>query len=158
MVRQGVLTAICLLASSAVACNDAGLATLVGGQRLAPGVDAEALNGIRIGMSECEVSALLGEPRSVTGVTALLREVMPAAYQGLDVRLVTWRYALPFAGARRYPMLWLHFRDGRLEEVYGKRYELWGFDEKGVFGISERGRWGDASSLTSRRDFPVHRR
>ena len=35
-------------------------------------------------------------------------------------------------------MLWLYLQDGVLSEVYAKRYILWGHDDEGVYGFSER--------------------
>jgi len=31
-------------------------------------------------------------------------------------------------------MLWIHLKDGKVSEVYAKRYVLWGVDDERVYG------------------------
>jgi hypothetical protein len=47
-------------------------------------------------------------------------------------------YSRPPFAARFYPMLWVHLRDGKVAEVYAKRYGFWVIDDDiGIYGLSK---------------------
>lgn len=99
-----------------------------GGSRLAEGVTVEAIRAVQNGMSEEEVITILGEPVAYT---------RPVHYPDT----ITLTYSKPAYFARWYPMLWVHLRNGKVVEVYAKRYIDWGSDDVGVYGIGDDHRW-----------------
>ena len=103
----------------------AGSLTSCVGADLSSGVRQGSIRAVELGMSPPEVIALLGEPKS--------REVA-------DARL-TFVFSAPVHRARQYPMLWAHFEDDRVVEVCGKRYIMFGIDDEGAYGLSDRGKW-----------------
>jgi hypothetical protein len=113
-----------------------------GGQDLSSAVTAERIKAVRVGMSQAEVVACLGEPK----------EVYWSEWVGSQRRL-TLQFSQPVAGVRWYPMLWVHLQNGTVAEVYAKRYVLWGADDEGVYGLDEQGRW-EAESFGP--TFPNH--
>jgi len=39
-------------------------------------------------------------------------------------------------------MLWVHIRNGKVDEVYAKRYGLWVIDDDiGIYGLSDGANW-----------------
>jgi outer membrane protein assembly factor BamE (lipoprotein component of BamABCDE complex) len=103
------------------------LTTWGGGEAIASGVTRDAIRSVRVGMAEDEVVRILGEPLSTT------------VDQAHDVK--TLEYTLPMRRARWYPMLWVHLKGGRVNEVYAKKYVWWGLDDEGVYGLSDKGQW-----------------
>ena len=98
---------------------------------LSSGVTTTSVQAITIGMSEAQVVRLLGAPLSRS--------------TSADGRL-TLQFSRPVEGARSYPMLWVHFRNGKVDEVYAKRYVFWGVDHEGVYGLSAtHGRWATSA-------------
>jgi len=116
MTNSRALLSVALLAGTAAACYRADLSA---------GVRQSTIREVQLGMAPAEVIALLGEPKA--------REVS-------DDRL-TLTFSAPVRGARQFPMLWVHFRTDRVVEVYGKRYFMFGVDDEGAYGLSERGKW-----------------
>jgi hypothetical protein len=114
------------------------LTTCRDGEAIAPGVTRDAIRSIRVGMTEAEVARILGVPLE-TGCD-----------QARDTK--TLQYTRRVRGVRRYPMLWVHLKGGRVTEVYAKRYIWWGTDDEGVYGLSDQGQWeGQAFETTFRR-------
>ena len=98
-----------------------------GVSRLANGVTVEGIRAVRNGMAEEEVLAILGPP--------LGRR--PSRHHP---DLITLTYSKPAYFAKWYPMLWVHLRDGKVLEVYAKRYIDWGTDDVAVYGTGN-GQW-----------------
>jgi hypothetical protein len=93
---------------------------------VAPGVTARAIRTLRIGMTEAEVVETLGAPLSVK------------ADQNGSLKTLEFTRAVR---ARSFPMLWVHLTNGRVTEVYAKKYVWWGFDDEGLYGLSSSGHW-----------------
>jgi hypothetical protein len=54
----------------------------------------------------------------------------------------TLTYTRHTMAARFHPMLWVHLREGKVREVYAKRYDLWILDDDiGIYGLSADRRW-----------------
>ena len=54
----------------------------------------------------------------------------------------TLTYSRHTMAARYHPMLWVHLREGKVREVYAKRYGLWILDDDiGIYGLSADRRW-----------------
>ena len=75
------------------------------------GVTVESIRAVRLGMSRQEVERTLGPAMQV-------EERNPQFYGNGRQTLVYFR-GLPLWW--RYPRLWVHLRDGHVEEVYAKR-------------------------------------
>lgn len=106
----------------------AGWRMIWGARHLSPGVTVDAIRAIQIGMTEEEVYSILGQPFHRG----------PASF---DPAVLTLTYSKPVFLARWYPMLWVHLRDGRVIEVYAKRYIGWGTDDVVVYWLGEDGYW-----------------
>jgi len=91
-----------------------------GGEGVAPGVTAEAIRAMRLEMSEDEVYRIIGPPFFT----------YPTSYGS---RRITLQYTRRVLGARWYPMLWVHLEDGRVVDVYAKKYVRWGTDDLAVY-------------------------
>lgn len=87
----------------------------------------EAIRAIQNGMTEEQVLAIIGPPL----------DRGPSSH---DPEVTTLVYSKSAYFARWYPMLWIHLRDGRVIDVYGKRYIDWGVDDMGVYGTGN-GPW-----------------
>lgn len=93
---------------------------------LAPGVTVEGIRAVELGMSEAQVRELLGAPvASGPTETRYDRDFVPQ--YGCDS--FAYEYGRP-SGAW-WPMLWVGFRDGKVDGVYGKQYGP--FDDLGVY-------------------------
>ncbi len=79
---------------------------------------------VRLGMERQDVEQILGMPYDVADD--------PSAGVGRQVMT----YTQPARWAYSYPMLWVHLTDGRVHEVYAKRYILWGVDDQGISSLS----------------------
>ena len=101
--------------------------TLAGCSRadLSDGVSRDAIREIQLGMTPSEVVSILGQPKARQETKAGL----------------TLTFSAPVKMARQYPMLWVHFADQRVVEVYAKLYIMFGVDDQGAYGFSEDGRW-----------------
>ncbi len=99
-----------------------------GSSRLAEGVTVEAIRIVQSGMTEEEVVAILGEP---------LERAPLVNYPDA----ITLTYSKPAYFAKWYPMLWIHLRNGRVFDVYAKRYIDWGIDDVGVYGTGNDRQW-----------------
>ena len=116
---------IAIAAAMASVIGLVALATGRGGEAVASGVTRDAIRSIRVGMTEGELVRILGEPLS-SDFDA-----------GRGVRTLNYARAVP--GARWYPMLWVHLREGRVSEVYAKKYVWWGKDDEGVYILNDAG-------------------
>lgn len=117
-------------AFAALALGSATLAANVlsgGGEAMAPGVTRTGIRSVQLGMTEEEVVKVLGK-----SLGARLNEI-----RGVK----TLEYSRPVRRAWWYPMLWVHLKGGRVNEVYAKRYVWWGIDHEGAYGLSDDGRW-----------------
>ena len=112
-----IATAILALGAIAVA----GWWVTHGVSRLAEGVTVEAIRAVQNGMTEEEVLAILGDPL----------ERAPSDHYPDGITLT---YSKPAYFAKRYPMLWVHLRNDKVDDVYAKRYEVWGVGDVGVYG------------------------
>lgn len=127
MVREGKTRRRIIMIGAAMA-SIVGLVALVagrGGETLAPGVTRAAIRSIRVGMTEGEVVRILGEPLS--------------SDFDADRRVRTLNYTRAVPGARWHPMLWVHLTEGRVSEVYAKKYVWWGKDDEGVYMLNDAG-------------------
>lgn len=97
------------------------------GHRLADGVSIEAIRAMQVGMTEEEVLSIIGEPFDI-------------APSSLNPFIMTFTYSKRIPIARWYPMLWVHFQDGKVIEVYAKRYYFWG-DDIGILWLGIDGSW-----------------
>jgi hypothetical protein len=119
MLRTVVVWSL-LLASGIFAGGCGGRADLS-----SPLIDASSIRRVQLGMTESEVVSILGQPFSVEGRTD-------------EPRHRVMNFSCP-AGGYWYPMLWVHLRDGRVNEVYAKRYEGW--DDASVYSLTSERRW-----------------
>lgn len=99
-----------------------------GGSRLAEGVTVEAIRAVKNGMTEEEVVVILGYP---------VERAPSVNYP--DAIMLT--YSKPAYFANWYPMLWVHLRNGKVFEVYAKRYINWGTDDVGIYGTGNDRQW-----------------
>jgi hypothetical protein len=155
MRARGVLTGTyrCLALTIAIL---AALASLGcgRGQHLSTGVTAERVLQLRPGMTYAEVVNIVGEPFEMErelpphkegSVTVVGRKEPTYDPNGSHVTLT---YSRRVGGVWSYPMLWVHLRAGRVDEVYAKRYFMFGVDDEGIYGYSTGKRpWGDAGRL-----------
>lgn len=93
-------------------------------------VTRENIRKVEIGMSLEEVTSLLDQPFSIEP---------SQAYPGEKITVLN--YSKPVLRARWYPMLWVYLDNDKVVHVYAKRYTLWGFDDKGVYGLSKENKW-----------------
>jgi hypothetical protein len=131
--------------------------TACGGADLAPHVTIDGILALRPGMSYEEVVSKIGEPFEMTrelpeheenGVMVIGREVPILETNEGHVVLIYFRR---IKWATHYPMLWVHLRDGHVDEIYAKRHDF--MDSTGIYGYSRREeRWGSADTL--RQVFP----
>jgi hypothetical protein len=77
-----------------------------------------------MGMSESKVVTMLGQPCSKD----------PGCY-GSNSFMLTYT---PDARLACSPMLWVHFQDNVVVEVYAKRYPTFSFDDVAVYGSNYR--------------------
>jgi hypothetical protein len=117
-----------------------------GGSGLEPGVTAEGIRSLDLGMSEAETIALLGTPAEVTKGAGWIVNPESGLARQVSPETITFRYfteTSPLAGNRWYPALWVHFESGRVSGVYAKRYISWGFDDIETYRLSsnEPQRW-----------------
>jgi len=78
---------------------------------LPQGITVESVRQVSLGMSKQEVEGILGPALQV-------EERNPQFYGNGRQTLVYFRGLPPWW---RYPKLWVHLRDGHVEEVYAKR-------------------------------------
>jgi hypothetical protein len=90
-------------------------------------------------MSQAQVEGILGPPCSV--------ETKDPSIHGTGRQVLV--YFKRLNSVRHFPMLWVHLKDGRVEEVYGKRHLF--LESEGVFGLSSGRRW---ESIYFERTFP----
>jgi hypothetical protein len=100
-----------------------------GSSDMAPTVTAANIRRITLGMSRSDVQKILGPPR---------REIVSRAH---DSNRASEQFTLQFANKVRYalwcPMIWVNFDNGRVVNVYAKRYEGWCIDYQVVYCLSE---------------------
>ena len=115
---------------------------------------ADRVLQLRPDMTYAEVVQVIGEPLAMErelpehkeGSTIVVgREEPPNDPNGNHVTLT---YSRPVRGVWSYPMLWIHLRSGRVDEIYAKRYFMFGADDQGIYGYSKgRPPWADAGRL-----------
>ena len=86
---------------------------------LPPSVSASNIRRINVGMSRIEVEAILGPPI----------EVQTGDPQWFGRGYTTLVYFRRLQHPLQYPMLWVHLRNGRVEEVYAKHHNFFDSDE-----------------------------
>jgi hypothetical protein len=91
-------------------------------------VTALNIRHIQLGMSRAQVEEILGQPLAVKTGT-----------YGNDPESESLVYFRRFAIPIRYPMLWVHFRNSRVVEVYAKSQNV--ADSDGVYGLTSEHRW-----------------
>ena len=96
---------------------------------IGPQVTVENIRQVKIGMSRSEVEDLLG--------SALAVEQEDPKFYGAGAELMVYSSRLPMP--MEYPMLWVHLRDGKVEQVYAKRHHI--ADSWGVYGITKSRQW-----------------
>ena len=94
---------------------------------IAPSITVANIRRVRLGMSEREVTAILGTPYDAQNDLAAVGTRTLIYFKHLDAG---WSY---------YPMLWIHLEHGSVTSVYAKRHRVW--DSEGVYGLSTRGHW-----------------
>ncbi len=104
----------------------AGWFVMQSGNHLADRVSIEAIRALQVGMTEEEILSIIGEPFDIT-------------HSSVDPFIMTFTYSKRVPFARWYPMLWVHFQDGKVIEVYAKRY-FWG-DDIGIYAVEINGSW-----------------
>ncbi len=99
------------------------------GADMGPLVTRDRVRAIEVGMTQPEVRAILGEPISVE------------SHVGQNDETVKLTYTRHTLAVRFHPMLWVHLRDGRVREVYAKRYGSWIDDDIGIYVLNADRRW-----------------
>jgi SmpA/OmlA family protein len=99
---------------------------------IGPQVTVERIRQVKIGMSRSEVERLLGTPSTVQE---------GSHFHGTDAELMVYSRRVPI-WVMRYPMLWVHLRDGKVDEVYAKQHYV--LDSAGVYGNTSSGQWETA--------------
>jgi hypothetical protein len=121
---------VAALSLMALACKPA---FFTGGRDIDAAITATAVRRIELGMKREQVVQILGFPKEE-------RAEHLSTIDGEHHRVVL-QYAQAVAGARWYPMLWVHLEAGSVVEVYAKRYIFWGADDVGVYSLSASRRW-----------------
>jgi hypothetical protein len=116
---------------SVALCGTASLlfAACVTQANLPPGVTIEKIRQVKVGMSRREVEVILGSP---LGTEVRDRQL---SGEGAETLVYSRRMSRLF----RYSMLWVHLRNGRVESVYGRRYNP--LDSGGVYASSAGSHW-----------------
>ena len=96
---------------------------------LATGVTVEKIRQVEAGMSRREVEAILGTPLEI--------ELRDPQFFGAGAETLV--YSRRMSRLFRYSMLWVHLRNGRVEGIYGRRYNP--LDSGGVYASSEGRHW-----------------
>jgi hypothetical protein len=104
-------------------------------------VTALSIRHIQLGMSMGQVEEILGQPLAVQ-----------IGIYGSDPKSESLVYFRRFPIPIRYPMLWVHFRNGRVVEVYAKLHNV--ADSDGVYGLTSEHRWESPRFVAT---FPVER-
>jgi hypothetical protein len=129
-----------------------------GGADLASHVTVDGILALRRGMSYEQVVSKIGEPFEMerelpphqeNGLTVVGRQVPTVQTGEGHVVLIYFRR---MRWVTRYPMLWVHLRDGHVNEIYAKRHDL--VDSTGIYGYgpNDKEPWGTAEAL--RQVFP----
>jgi len=115
--------------------------------KLSEGVTVENIRKIKIGMTDKEVIRILGDPFYVSkeykmGIVTFVYK-RPFYHGELEKEKIKGKYTMIFSKdakySRWYPMLYVLFKDGRVEMIYAKRYNL--FDKIGVYSKSKNDSW-----------------
>ncbi|NOK10329.1 hypothetical protein [Corallococcus exercitus] len=88
------------------------------GRQLAPGLSAEKVRSVALGMSEEEVMQRLG---------------MPLAREERRSGRLHWDYAKPVSKVRQYPQVFVSFEAGRVSAVGVELKTFWGADEEVLY-------------------------
>ena len=115
--------------------------------KLSKGVTVENIRKIKLSMKEKEVIKILGDPFYVSkeykmGAYPFVYK-RPFYHGELEKEKIKRKYIMIFSKdvkySRWYPMLYVLFKDGRVEMVYAKRYNF--FDKIGVYSKSKNDSW-----------------
>ncbi len=117
------------------------LVVLQAGCTWGPAISSEQVRAVELGMSENDVTAILGSPLQ-SGPSTTFAGRRTLSYN-------RWR-PVP-----RYPMLWVHLEEGKVVEVYAKLYTDWGTEDQGVYALSSLLEF--ESTETFEAAFPRHR-
>jgi hypothetical protein len=96
---------------------------------ISPQITVENIRRVTIGMSRVDVERLLGSPLAVE------QEHAKSNGAGAQVMVYSSRLPIPI----QYPMLWVHLRNGKVEQVYAKRHHI--LDSWGVYVITKERQW-----------------
>jgi hypothetical protein len=99
---------------------------------LSGNVTIDRIKKIEIGMTEEQTVNILGQPYSIEPYNI---------QKNLGRRSFVMVYSKSVPGVMWYPMLWIHLENKLVTEVYAKRYGCWGFDDKGVYGLTKGKKW-----------------
>jgi len=142
MRRRHLLAVIAAAMITMAACS---------GADLAPGVTIDGILALRPGMSYEDVVRTIGKPFEMTrelpehlenGRPVIGREVPTVQTDQGHVVLIYFRR---MKWVTQYPMLWVHLRDGYVEDIYAKRHDL--VDSTGIYGFGPHGTFGGADTL-----------
>ena len=103
-VHRVTATAVCVIAMTFLGCSS---------PRVAPGISPNAIRSIKVGMTEGQVKAILGQPLRIRP-------------WGSDA--VVYDYAIP-GWALSSPSLWVFFDKGSVQTVQANRHRLVGDDQ-----------------------------
>ena len=93
------------------------------GRDLGPQVTRDHVRAVRVGMTRTETETLLGAP--------FKEDIVEPGHVELT-------YSRPPFGSRYHPMLWVHLRNGKVAEVYAKRYGFFFIDDDiGIYGLND---------------------
>jgi hypothetical protein len=93
-------------------------------------VRRDSVRAVKLGMTQAEVQSVIGTPISIE------------RYMSNNGEMTTLTYTRHTIAARFHPMLWVHLREGKVREVYGKRYSLWILDDDiGIYELNVDRRW-----------------
>jgi hypothetical protein len=136
--RNAVLKRFALIAG---ACSVIGVACTTR-SNIGSDITVENIRRINIGMPRSEVERVLGVPLRIEPEDSRFNNTVDV----LEVMVYFRRLPPPL----KYPMLWVHLRDGKVSEVYAKRHDI--FDSWGVYGLTASRKW-EAPEFTA--IFPI---
>ena len=97
---------------------------------MGPLVKRDTVRAVKLGMTQSEVQSVIGPPISIE------------RHVSNDEETTTLTYARHPMAARFHPMLWIHLKEGKVREVYAKRYGPWILDDDiGIYVVTAERRW-----------------
>ena len=136
--------------------------------RIGDRVTIDTIVAVQPGMSYAQVVGAMGVPFQMESElpphvehgVRMQGEMVPTSDPGGAHVLLT--YSEPGGWLATYPMVWVHLRDGKVSEIYVKRYPAGGpflGDDEGIYGYStDQPRWQKSAELRAafaRRTQPV---